>query len=144
MSEKLVDLIERRTVAACEAAASALFKEISAKFGQDKAQEIFRLVSSNLSDDEVREFKNLAILRRYDGMSEPNVAELARQLVAENEAAVKEGRPAPNGPRGSTNLMTMDKHIRNIIDWRERGIADGTWLSLGKVSWPKHLSRHIG
>lgn len=140
MSEKLIPLFERRSIDGLMWEAHHLFKDIEKKFGRERAREIFEFVSSDLSDDEVRELKNLAILHRVDSMQPLNVAELARQLVAENAEALQKGEPAPNGPRGSTNLMTMDKHIRNLIEWRDNGIADATWVCLGKVRWPKHLS----
>ena len=100
-------------------------------------------MSSDLSDDEVRELKNLDILRRADAMAPLNVAKLARQLVAENSEALQKGEPAPHGPRGTTSLATMDKHIRILIAGRDEGLKDGSWLCLGKISWPKHLSTRL-
>lgn len=146
MSEKLLDIFERRTVESMLFAAYALFKEAEQKFGAGEARRIFSYVSSELSDNEVRELKNLALLRsvaELEATGALNVAELARQLVAENERAVRAGNPAPNGPRGTTNLMTMDKHLRTLIEQRNEGLANGTWVRLGKTCWPKHLSVRI-
>jgi hypothetical protein len=123
--------------------ARRLFEEMKHALGEDEARKIFRYLSDDVPDDEIRELKNLAILQRVNAMQPLNRAELARELVSENDQAAMAGLPPPNGPRGSRDVMTMDKHIRNLIKQRDDGLADGTWISIGKTAWPKKLSNRL-
>jgi hypothetical protein len=123
--------------------AIGLFERMARELGRDEARRAFRYISDDIADDEIRELRNLAILQRVDEMQPPNIAELARTLVKENDAAALAGLTPPNGPRGSRDVMTMDKHIRNLIKLRDAGIADGSWVRMGKVSWPKRLSERL-
>jgi hypothetical protein len=123
--------------------ASRLFDETTNELGLDQARQIFRYIADEVPDDEIRQLKNLAILQRLDAMQTMNVAALAREMVEENDEAARAGLPPPNGPRGSRSVMTMDKHVRNLITEREEGLADGSWVQIGHASWPKRLSNRL-
>lgn len=120
-----------------------LFERIATEVGREEARQIFGYIADDIPDDEIRELKNLAILQRVDAMAPLNIAELARVLVKENDDAAIAGLPPPNGPRGSRDVMTMDKHIRNLIKAREAGLADGSWVRVGRASWPKQISSRL-
>jgi hypothetical protein len=66
-------------------------------------------------------------------MQPQNVAELARQLVFENETLPEQDRLTP---RGKPTLPTVDKYIRLLLKKRDDEIAAGTWSGPG-CPWPE-------
>lgn len=123
--------------------ASRLFERMAHEVGRDEARKLFRYIADDVPDDEIRELKNFAILQRVDQMQPLNISKLARTLVKENDDAAIAGLTPPNGPRGSRDVMTMDKHIRNLIKERAAGLADGSWVRMGNATWPAKLSSRI-
>jgi hypothetical protein len=97
----------------CELAAQAMFRAIEKHLGRDEAYRIFSKFGTPPSAEKRRLIKNLMLLDRYDTMKpKPNVQRLAWQLAVENKILPQEERW---GPRGTTNPMTLDKHIRRLL-----------------------------
>jgi hypothetical protein len=101
----------------CELAAQAMFRAIERHLGRNEAYRIFSKFGTPPSADKRRLIKNLSLLDRFDMMKpKPNVQKLAWQLAAENKNLPQEERW---GPRGTTNPMTLDKHIRRLLAERQ-------------------------
>jgi hypothetical protein len=122
------------TIGRAKHAGKLLLKAISAWHGRDAACRIHTEVGTEFaapSASQRRQFKNMAILERYDSgydseelptgnglRREPNVQRLALALATENKTLPKAARW---GPRGTTNPMTMGTHIRRLIKARKAG-----------------------
>jgi hypothetical protein len=107
------------TIENAEHAAQLLFKVIQAMHGRDAAYRMLVGLAKFFSPPSAaqrNQFKNDAILAMYDRDDEPNVQRLALLLTTKNKALPKAKRW---GPRGTTNPMTMDKHIRRLLKARE-------------------------
>jgi hypothetical protein len=102
----------------CELAALAFFCAIEKHVGLEEAYRIFSKFGTPPSDRKRALIKNLALLDLYDTMDKPNVQRLAWQLAAENKTLPPEERW---GPRGTTSPVTLDKHIRRLLEERNRG-----------------------
>lgn len=105
---------------AADRAAYWLFSVTVAEFGLSHARRIFMKFGKEPSPKKLKKIKNAGVLSRYDMMKEPNVAELARQLFAENQAL-------PKGKRSTTTLGSWEKHITRLKKDRERRLKDRTW-----------------
>jgi len=108
----------------CEKAALALFTAFEQRHGRNVAYRIFNKFGTPPGADKTRSIKNHALLDLYDAMPEPNVQQLAWKIAAENKARPQAERL---GPRGSTNPMSIDKHIRRLLEEREDRMKKGTW-----------------
>ena len=112
------------TMPGAEDAASNLFHEIERYHGLAKARRIFAKLASNPTARRLSQIRNESLLNQLDMMKPaPDVQRLARKLAEENKALPREQR---HGPRGSTNPVTLDKHIRRLRDKRDnrRGWCD--------------------
>jgi hypothetical protein len=104
------------TIPGAEYAAYLLFRLIEKHHGKAAAYRILTKFGTPPSAALINRIKNLSLLDRYDMMRpEPNVQRLARQLASENERLAREDRW---GPRGTTNPLTLDKHIRRLLQGR--------------------------
>jgi hypothetical protein len=105
-------------------AASNLFHEIERHHGLAEARRIFTKLASPPNARRLNHIKNESLLNQLDMMKPaPDVQRLARKLAEENKALPRGQR---HGPRGSTNPVTLDKHIRRLRDKRDnrRGWCD--------------------
>jgi hypothetical protein len=105
-------------------AASNLFREIERHHGLAEARRIFAKLASPPNARRLNHIKNESLLNQLDMMKPaPDVQRLARKLAEENKALPRGQR---HGPRGSTNPVTLDKHIRRLRDKRDnrRGWCD--------------------
>ena len=105
-------------------AASNLFREIEKHHGLTKARRIFAKLASPPTARRLNQIKNESLLNQSDIMKPgPDVQRLARKLAEENMALP---RKQHHGPRGSTNPVTLEKHIRRLRDKRDhrRGWCD--------------------
>jgi hypothetical protein len=106
------------TIPGAKYAAYLLFCLIDEHHGRYEARRIFRMWGIPPTKRQINEIKNLGLLDRYDLMqSEPNVQRLASQLADENKKLPQDQR---HGPRGTTNPVTLDKHIRRLIKERKK------------------------
>jgi hypothetical protein len=120
------------TISGCVNAALTLFYEIDKLHGRAVARRIFTMWASGPSPRKLGFIKNAALLDRYDMMRPtPNVQRLAQELAEENKTLPRGRR---HGPRGTTNALTMDKHIRRLLAERDR---PGSYLPQA----PGHSSR---
>jgi hypothetical protein len=128
-------------IEAAHKAASWLFSELRQRIGSDEAQRAFLHYGKPLSKRHIKQIKNENLLTRYDlmrdddGKPSPNVQRLAQQIVDENDAFNKS--PERNGEARPTNLTSIDKHIRRLLDLRtaRRARAEARQLAAqGKVS----------
>jgi hypothetical protein len=99
-----------------EYAAYLLFRLIEKHHGIAAARYIFTKFGAPPSAKRINQIKNLGLLDMYDMMRpKPNVQRLAKQLAAENEKLPREERW---GPRGTTDPLVLDKHIRRLVQKR--------------------------
>jgi ABC-type antimicrobial peptide transport system ATPase subunit len=99
-------------------AAAKLFHEIWTDLGEANARRIFRLISGPRTPRQEAEFRNQELLDYYDTMMpKPNIQKLAGQLVEANKTLPVECR---YGPRGTTDPLIMDKHIRRLVARRRK------------------------
>jgi len=99
-------------------AAAKLFSEISKDLGAADAQRIFTSISVPRTPNQERVLRNAQLLTSLDAMMpKPNVGKLARQLAKANETLPVELR---YGPRGTTDQLVMDKHIRRLRERRRK------------------------
>jgi hypothetical protein len=104
------------TIPGAEHAAYLLFQLIASHHGKDEAYRILNKLGTPPSRARLAKINNLGLLDLYDFMRpKPNVQQLAWRLGSENAKLPQSQRL---GPRGTTNPMTMDKHLRRLI--RER------------------------
>src|SRR5262249_21661573 len=93
--------------------AAKLFHRISKDLGTADARRIFTSISAPRTPKQERVLRNRELLSHYDTMMpEPNIQKLARQFAEANKTLPIERR---YGPRGTTDPLTMDKHIRRLI-----------------------------
>jgi hypothetical protein len=129
MTEKLVDFLQTisgrpwngreglDTITGAEYAALLLFGEIEKHLGKGEACRIFTKFGTPPSARRLNQIKNLTLLDMYDLMEpEPNVQRLAWKIATENRSLPPDKR---FGPRGTTNPMTLDKHIRRLLSERD-------------------------
>jgi hypothetical protein len=135
MSENLLkdEFHPIESVSGASVRAYRLFREIEKHHGTEEARRIFRAWSKAPSKKQINEIKAWRILDRFDAMQPQNVAELARQLVSENETLPEEDRLTP---RGKPTLPTVDKYIRLLLKKREDKLVAGTWIGPGRP-WPE-------
>jgi hypothetical protein len=105
------------TFGGAERLAYGLFNRIEKYHGRAEARRIFLKFGSPPSARRLGYIKNQALLDRLEMMKpEPNVQRLAQELAEQNKAFPREQR---HGPRGSTNPITLEKHIRRLRDNRD-------------------------
>jgi hypothetical protein len=97
-------------------AAAKLFHEIWEEHGEAQARQIFAAVATPTTAKQRADIKNIELLSLYGSMAKPNVQLLARQLAEANKKRPREDR---YGPRGSTDPLILDKHIRRLITKRK-------------------------
>jgi hypothetical protein len=126
MSENLVKLFTHDVtqLAGAQLEAWKLFILIKQHHGEKEARKIFREWGKEPSKKRINELKNWALLQRYDAMAEPNVAELARQIVELNATLPKDQQLTP---RYRPTVTSLDKHLRLLLKRRETGLRNGTW-----------------
>jgi hypothetical protein len=95
-------------------AAHKLFHDISDDLGKAAAQRIFKSFLPRTPKQEL-DLRNKQLLINYDMMPEPNVQKLALRFAEENKTLPVEQR---YGPRGTTDWLVMDKHIRRLLKAR--------------------------
>jgi len=101
------------SIRGCEYAAYELFGEIERRHGLEQAYRIFTKFGMRPSARKLARIKNDSLLDRYDLMDgKQSVQRLAKEVA-------KDG----SGPRGSSDVLTVDKHIRRLIKKRE--LRDG-------------------
>jgi hypothetical protein len=94
-------------------AAAKLFHEILTALGEAKARRIFTSISFPRTPKQEAVLRNMELLINYDAMMpKPNIQKLARQLAEANKTLPVERR---YGPRGSTDPVVLDKHIRRLV-----------------------------
>jgi hypothetical protein len=136
MSENLLKYFAGpiETIEGAERHALRLFLEIEKHHGEDAARRIFTERGREPTKTEIAERKAFQLLDRYDNMQpEPNVMELARQLVEESNTLPIEEQLTP---RGSTTEATIVQYIRDLRRRRKAAIAAGTWVG-PPWSWSK-------
>jgi hypothetical protein len=105
------------TFGGAERLAYELYNKIEKYHGRAEARRIFLKFGSPPSARRLGYIKNQALLDRLEMMKpEPNVQRLAQELAEQNKAFPREQR---HGPRGSTNPITLEKHIRRLRDNRD-------------------------
>lgn len=126
MSENLVKLSTNDVtqLAGAQLEAWKLFLLIKQHHGEKEARRIFKKWGKDASRKEINELKNWALLQRYDAMAEPNVAELARQIVDLNATLPKDQQLTP---RYRPTVTSLDKHLRLLLKRRETGLRNGAW-----------------
>ena len=128
MSEKLLKLFLMDNPIATKTGAtvrvSMLFNEIESLHGKKAAQQIFDKWGTPKSKRELNERKGWRLLERLDWMPEPNIAEFARQIEAENAALPDDDQLTP---RRRPTLATIDHYLRELIRQRRVAIEAGTW-----------------
>jgi hypothetical protein len=126
MSENLIDLFRNDITTPGGAQMEALkpFRQLETHHGRETAQKIFGELGKPLSQKRANELKNWELLKRYDSMEKPIVAELARQVVEENARLPEEQQLTP---RYRPTLPTVDKHLRNLLRDRQEGLKAGKW-----------------
>lgn len=125
-------------------AAYYLFSELDERVGINRARWLFRHFGRPPSQRRLNEIKNYALLDRLDGMKDkktglpsPNILKLANELAKANQTLpVSERRSA-----GSTDVHALEKHIRDIVKKRKRGLEKRTWR--GPVTHEQAV-RHFG
>jgi hypothetical protein len=110
-----------------------LYEALANQFGKKEASQILEEYGAPQTPAQANLEKNWKLLQRYDDMKEPNVSKLAHVLVSENIEMAKGKVPASHrhGPRGSTNVESMRRHIERWIGRREEGRQAGTWRGPG-------------
>jgi hypothetical protein len=97
--------------------AAALFRRVLRAWHGEHAAHLI-LASSPPDPATLNRWKNESILSRCDSMGPKlNVRQLARKLAAENAGLPKAEQW---GPRGTTNPLTMDAHIRRLRKQRAK------------------------
>jgi hypothetical protein len=126
MSEKLIKYFNHdiTTLHGARLEALKLFMQLEEHHGAGEARRIFIEWGKEPSKKRINELKNWALLQRYDAMEKPNVAKLARDIVAENAGLPKDQQLTP---RYRPTLFTVDKHLRLLLTRREASLRDGTW-----------------
>jgi hypothetical protein len=98
-------------------AAAKLFHEMQGEIGLAEARRVFAMIGMPATAKQRAINKNMELLALYDTMMpKSNVQQLARQLAEKNK---KLGREDRYGPRGSTDPLVLDKHIRRLIAKRK-------------------------
>jgi hypothetical protein len=98
-------------------AAAKLFREIQAEIGLDDARRIFAMVGAPPTAKQRAGWRNMELLALYDCMMpKSNVQRLARDIADKNKKLPKGER---YGPRGSTDPLILDRHIRRLISRRK-------------------------
>jgi hypothetical protein len=100
-------------------AAAKLFHEMQGEIGLAEARRVFTAIRTPTmaTAKQRRIIKNMELLALYDTMMpESNVQQLARLVAEKNKKLAKEDR---YGPRGSTDALVLDKHIRRLITKRK-------------------------
>jgi hypothetical protein len=107
------------TIPGAKHAAQLLFSLIAEHHGKEEAYRILAKFGAPPSASRMGKIKNLGLLDMYDLMRpKPNVQQLAFRLAAENKKLPR----AEQRGTGSTNVMTLDRHIRRLLrERRERG-----------------------
>jgi hypothetical protein len=126
------------TMPGAKYAASLLFCLIEKHHGLAAARSIFNMFGTPPSAARINHIKNLGLLDRYDMMKpKPNVQRLAKELAAENEKLSREERW---GPRGTTDPLVLDKHIRRLIQkrkkMRRRNVPDISVVKMSRTFSP--------
>jgi len=126
MSENIIKYVsfDMTTPGGAQMEARKLFMQIEKLHGRERTQAIFKELGKPLSKKRANELKNWALLERLDAMDKPNVAELARQVVKENDSLSKDQQLTP---RYRPTLPTVDKHLRNLLRERQEGLRAETW-----------------
>ncbi|WP_213740952.1 hypothetical protein [Bradyrhizobium sp. dw_411] len=101
-----------------------LFRQIEKHHGRQAARRIFAKWGEEPSQRRRNEIKSLSLLDRLDMMNPPNMALLAREVAAENEALPTKDR---RGPGKSSIASTVEHYIRTLVRKRRDGIKAGTW-----------------
>jgi hypothetical protein len=103
-------------------AATLLFREIEKHHGLGIARWIFNAVSSHPTPRQLTLIRKYALLDMYDMMKPRNVKKLAREIAERN----KNGEQL--GPRGSTDVTTIERYLREALRERREGVAARTWF----------------
>jgi hypothetical protein len=105
---------------AAHKAAYYLFQELVEQIGIRDAQRAFLHFGNGPSPRQLKQFKNKLLLDRLDMMKGgPNVQQLAEQIAQENAEFNKALPPERNSEAQPTNQMSIDKHIRRLVDQRK-------------------------
>lgn len=100
-----------------------LFLEIRESIGEKNARWIFAKWGTPPTQRRMNEIRNHALLDRFDRMKGGSILALAKQLAKENETLpIKDRRAA-----GGVDVVALEKHIRDVVKKRERGLAAGKW-----------------
>ena len=99
-------------------AAAKLFHEMRTEIGLEDARRIFKEFAGPATAKQRAGWKNMDLVARYDCMTPPNVAQLARELAEENRNLPRELR---HGPTGSTDPTVLEKQIRRLL--KKRALA---------------------
>jgi hypothetical protein len=126
MSENLIKYFNNdiKTIPGARMEAWKLFLQLKEHHGAKQAHRIFLEWGAGPSKKRINELKNWALLQRYDAMEKPNVAKLAREIVAENAILPKDKQLTP---RYRPTLFTVDKHIRLWLGRRDSSLKNCTW-----------------
>jgi hypothetical protein len=102
-----------------------LFMVIREHQGDRAARRIFAMWGNPPTPARLQQIANVGLLDHYDMMKpRPNVQRLARELAEQNKTRPRsEQRGA-----GSTDPITLEKHIRRQIALRKKAMKAGTWL----------------
>jgi hypothetical protein len=100
-----------------------LFLEMRENIGEKNARWIFAKWGTPPTQRRLNEIKNHALLDRFDRMQSPSILALAKQLAKENESLPTKDKRAAGG----TDVVALEKHIRDVVKKRERGLAARTW-----------------
>ena len=92
---------------AAEKAAYWLFSVIQQEFGVDEARRIYLKYGTEPAARKLQKINNDGIRSQYKMMETPNIAELARQLFAD--------QALPSGERSTVTLTSIEKRIKRAI-----------------------------
>ena len=116
------------------------------RIGINRAKYTFRHFGKRPSKTDLNEWKNYAVLNRFDRgvwaeetrkWRPCSMLELAKLLAKENEALPLEERKGPGG----VDVTALAKHIENQVKRRERELEAGTWF--GPITHEQAI-RHFG
>jgi hypothetical protein len=112
------------SVYGCEYLAYLLFMTIRAQHGDRIARRIFAKWGTPPTANQLNRIANMGLLDRLDMMEpKPNVQRLARELAKENKLLPRSKQRGA----GTTNPITLEKHIRRVRDLRIAHMKKGTW-----------------
>lgn len=147
---------------AAKLAAGRLFAEIQAELGTAAARRIFAMWGTPPTQRRMNEIRNHGLLSRMDIMTDlaktrharekarcesaglpvpdfapPSLLAFAKELAKENaDLPLKDRRAA-----GGTDVHALEKHIRDMVKKREKGLAAGKWY--GPITEAQAI-RHFG